>query len=122
MTTQDMLKLAVSNLRQAAQLRKQEVEDLRKDLANRDQQYKDQINDMRTQQAQRLSESSQSNDDLESANKAREASLLQAQESQAKSSFEQIKRDTDALIVIKQRNVDEINQMAQSIERDWYSL
>ena len=122
MVANDMLKQAVSNLRQAAQLRKREADDLRSELARIDQEQKDKINQYRQDESMRLAQAATADSDSYSAKMTRDAQLLQIEESRTKNDYERIKRETDAKIAMLQKNAIDIDQNAQMIERSWYTI
>ncbi len=117
MNPQDLLKQAANNLRQAAQARQQEVNELQNTLTQRLKDQEAQLNDLKQQEAQRLTEAAEADDDRTTANRNQEARMLRSQESQVKSTHDQMKRDTDQLIKMKRQNVDDINRVLQSVEQ-----
>jgi hypothetical protein len=121
MNPKDLLTQAARNLRQAAQARQQEVNNLRQAETQRLKENEDQLKNLRQEEAQRLYEASDADDDITTANRTQEARRLRDQESQVKSSHDQMKRDMDQEINIKQRNIDDINRVAQSVEQ-WAQL
>jgi hypothetical protein len=121
MNPQDLLKQAASNLRQAAQARQQEVKDLESTLMQRLKDQENHLNDLKQQEALRLSEAAGADDNRTTASRNQEARMLRTQESQVKSTHDQMKRDTDQLIKVKRQNIDDINRTAQNVEQ-WSQL
>lgn len=117
MNPQDLLMQAAKNLRQAAQARQQEVKDLEQSLNNQLREQEDEIKDLKVQEGDRLSQAADADDSATTASRNREARMLRQQESHIKSAHDQLKRDTDQVIKIKRRNIDDINNVAQSVEQ-----
>jgi hypothetical protein len=117
MNPQDLLKQAANNLRQAAQARQLEVSELERTLTQRLKDHEDQLNNLKQEQAQRLAEAADADDDTTTHNRTQEARMLRTQESQVKSTHDQIKRDMDQLIQTKRQNVDAINRAAQNVDQ-----
>ena len=122
MTAADQLKQAVQTLRQAAQTRSTEVSDLRNTVVANEKARQDFINDAKQRQAMRAAEAAETDSDMIRASRANDIRTLEQEQSQANQDYDRQKKDLDNQISLKQRNVDEINQMAQIIERDWIPL
>ncbi len=116
MTTQDYLKQAANNLRQAAQARKFEADELQRSLDQQLKDQQDQILLLKQRESQRLNEAARADDNTTTANRTQEATMLRTQESQIKSDLDKIKRDTDQLIKDKLKGVDSLNQLAQTVD------
>lgn len=122
MTAADQLKQAVQTLRQAAQTRSTEVSDLRNTVVANEKARQDFINDAKQRQTMRAAEAAETDSDMIRASRANDIRTLEQEQSQANQDYDRQKKDLDNQISLKQRNVDEINQMAQIIERDWIPL
>lgn len=122
MRTQDYLQQAVNNLRQAALARKAEVDEMQKRLADQDKFMKDQTNMLKQREAAALAAAGQTDSDQEKANRAREAQLMRVEESQINQEINYQKQQMSEQLSRKQRNIDELNQMAQSIQSNWIQL
>ena len=122
MRTQDFLQQAANNLRQAAQARKAEVDDLRRKMADQEKFERDQTNLLKQREAETMAEAAKTDSDELKASHAREAQVLRTEESQISQETNYQKRQLNENINVKQRNIDELNQMAQNIESNWMQL
>lgn len=122
MRTQDYLQQAANSLRQAAVARKAEVDDLRKELDDQDRFAKDQTNMLKRREADTLAQAAQSDNDRVKASRTREAQVMRVEESQINQEVRNQKRELSNLLNAKQKNVDELNNLAQSIESGWMQL
>jgi len=122
MRTQDYLQQAIDNLRQAAIARKAEVDDLQRRLADQDKFMNDQTNTLKQREAESMAAAAQTDSDEEKANRTREAQMMRTEESQINQEVSYQKRKISEQLTQKQRNIDELNQMAQSIQSNWLQL
>jgi hypothetical protein len=120
--TQDYLQQAANSLRQAAVARKAEVDDLRKEIDDQDRFAKDQTNVLKRREAETLAQAANTESDRVKATRAREAQVMRVEESQISQEVNNQKRELSNLLKAKQKNVDELNNLAQSIESGWMQL
>lgn len=120
--TQEYLKQAVNALNQAAQARKVEVDELRKSLTQRQQDADSRLNQIKQEEAQDLTQADITESDATRTARLRSARILRDEEATLKQQVDQLKRDTDQEIQAKQRNVDDIQKLAQQIDRDWVPM
>lgn len=116
MRSQDYLKQAADALRQAAIARKQEMDDLQRQLDNEDQENKRRLNELRTQEAQRLARAAETDSDAETATHTREARQMRDEETRIGHQFEYNKRKIDQQISNMQSNIDAWNRQAQNLD------
>ena len=122
MRTQDYLQQAANSLRQAAVARKAEVDDLRKEIDDQDRFAKDQTNILKRREAETLAQAANTESDRVKATRAREAQVMRVEESQITQEVNNQKRELSNLLKAKQKNVDDLNNLAQSIESGWMQL
>lgn len=122
MRTRDFLQQAANSLRQAAQARKVEVDDLRRDMADQEKFERDQTNMLKQREADTLAQAAKTDSDEIKATRAREAQIMRVEESQISQEVNNQKRQLNDAINIKQKNIDDLNQAAQNIESNWMQL
>lgn len=122
MRTQDYLQQAANSLRQAAVARKTEVDELQREIDDQDRFAKDQTNMLKRREADTLAQAAQSDNDRVKASRTREAQVMRVEESQIRQEVNNQKRELSNLLNAKQKNVDELNNLAQSIESGWMQL
>lgn len=117
MRTQDFLQQAANNLRQAAVARKAEVDEIQRSIAEQEKFANDQTNLLKQRESEKLAEAAQTDSDNIKASRAREAQVMRVEESQVIQETNYQKRQLSESLSVKQRNIDELNQLAQNVER-----
>ena len=115
MGSQDYLKQAAAMLRRAAVARKQETDELRHLLDEKERERHDLLNRKELERIRKLDEAANSNSDAEKGSKAREAQIITIEKSQIDKDYNYQKRQLDEQLNEMQRSVENINQMAQGL-------
>jgi hypothetical protein len=116
MRSQDYLKQAADALRQASLARKQEMNDLRHQLDIEDQETKRRLNELKLQEAARLTRAAETDSDAETASRTREAQMMRQEESRVGHQYSDDKRKIDQQLSNMQSNVDDWNRLAQNLD------
>jgi hypothetical protein len=116
MRSQDYLKQAASALRRAADARKIETEELRRQLDQKDQEVKQQINDLRRQEGEEMALAAQADSDRETADHMRNAELGQVEESRIGQQYNYDRRQLSQQLKDMQNSVYELEQQARDLE------
>jgi hypothetical protein len=115
MSSQDYLKQAAGMLRRAAMARKQEADELRHLVDQKEQERKERLNQKERERVQKLEEAASSDSDTEKGAKAREAQIIAIEKGQIDKEYNYLKRQLDEDLNNIQRSVDDINRMAQNL-------
>ena len=117
MKTQDYLKTANDNLKQAIQSCQAEIEDIRRLITNRDQEVKNYLSDLKQQEAARLTEAARTDSDQQTALHMNDARQLRVEETRVENDFKKQKQELDQRLVLMQRALNDFNQISQQIDR-----
>src|ERR1700741_3730684 len=117
MKTYDYLKQANDALKQATQTCQSDINELRRAVANRDQEMRDHMNELKRREAQRLDEAARTDSDQLTASRMQDARMLRTEEGQVEQDYKKQKIDLDNSITLMQQILNELNQMTSQLDR-----
>jgi hypothetical protein len=115
MSSQDYLKEAAAMLRRAALARKQEADELRHLMDQKEQERHNLLNQKEQERIKHLDFAANSDSDAERGKYISKAQLLSTEKGKIDQDYNYQRRQLDEQLNTMQRSVDSLNQMAQNI-------